>query len=136
MRQVLMPIVPACWGTAANPPLAGSAMRTSGQQRIAISPARFGSKGGLFVPKPSSVPAKLRYRVLDLLSIVQCRPLVCARVRGIVTQLVTWAVRGRSRQEPGKRALLGACDQAIFADQATEAGLRSDAVVVKGDRFG
>lgn len=30
---------------------------------------------GLLVPKPSSVPAKLRHRVVGLLPIVQCRPL-------------------------------------------------------------
>ena len=28
------------------------------------------------------------------------------------------------------------CDQAIFVDQATDASLPSDAVVLKGDRFG
>ena len=34
------------------------------------------------------------------------------------------------------KTLSTSCEQAIFADEATDASLPSDAVVLKGDRFG
>jgi hypothetical protein len=46
-------------------------------------------------------------------------------------------VRGSGRRERCvPRTLSTSCDQVIFVDQATDASLPSDAVVLKGDWFG
>jgi hypothetical protein len=61
---------------------------------------------GLFVPKPSSVPAKLRDRAVDMLPVVQCRPQVYARVRGD-RHSVSHPVSSRRRSPDESR--LGPC---------------------------